>query len=98
MADKVKKAAQGRQDHFRAHGAFDKVPYPEETEAMPQLSIEELDRYFSSLANAATTEKDILAALARSNATLTTSNAFLTATVANLQFFLANLGKTPTPH
>ena len=73
MADKVKKAAQGGQDHFGAHGAFDKVPGPKE--AMPQLSVEELDSYFSSLANAATKEKDILAALVRSNATITTSNA-----------------------
>ena len=65
---------------------------------MPQLSVEELDSYFSSLENAATTEKDILAALVRINATLTTSNASLTATLANLQKQLANLGKTPTHH
>ena len=64
---------------------------------MPKLSVAELDGYFSSLSNAATTEKDILAALVRSNATLTTSNAFLTATVANLQKQLENIGKTPTP-
>ena len=37
MADKVKKAAQGRQYHFGAHGAFNKVPDPEEPEAMQQL-------------------------------------------------------------
>ena len=98
MADKVKKAAQGGQDHVGAHGAFGVVPDPEEPEAMPQLSVKELDGYFSSLANAATTEKDILAALVISNATLTTSNATLTATVANLQKQLANLGKAPTPH
>ena len=29
MAKKVKKTAQGGQDHFGAHGAFDKVPGPE---------------------------------------------------------------------
>ena len=73
MADKVKKSAQGGQDHFGSHGAFGKVLDPEEPEAMPQLSVEELDGYFSSLANAATTEKDILAAMVISNATLTTS-------------------------
>ena len=56
MADKVKKAAQGGQDHVGAHGAFGVVPDPEEPEAMPQLSVKELDGYFSSLANAATTE------------------------------------------
>ena len=63
MADKVKKAAQGGQDHFGAYDAFGKVPRQEE--AMPQLSVEEIDGYFSSLENAATTEKDILAALVR---------------------------------
>ena len=30
MANKVKKSAQGGQDHFGAHDAFDKVPVPEE--------------------------------------------------------------------
>ena len=93
MAKKVKKTSQGEQDHFGAHGAFDKVPGPEEE--MPQLYVADLDGYFSSLANAATTEKDILAALVRSNATLATSNASLTATVSNLQKQLANIGKTP---
>ena len=65
---------------------------------MPQLSVEELDGYFSSLENAANKEKDVLARLVRSNATLTTSNASLTATVANLQKQLANIGKTPIPN
>ena len=93
MAEKVKKTAQGGQYHFGAHDAFYKVPGPEEE--MLQLSVVELDGYFSSLANAATTEKDILDALVKSNANLTTSNTSLTATVANLQKQLANLGKTP---
>ena len=84
MANKIKKAAKGGQDRFGAHGAFDKVPTPEAPEALPQLSVEELDGYFHSLANAATTEKDILAALVKSNATLASSNATLTATVENL--------------
>ena len=97
MADKVKKAAKSRQDHFGDHGAFDKVLTPESPEALPQLSVEELDGYFSSLANAVTTEKDILDSLVRSNATLTTSNAALMATVVNLQKQLTNLGKTPPP-
>ena len=57
---------------------------------MPQLSVAELDGYFSSLENASTTEKDILAALVKS-----TSNASSTATVANLLKQLANIGKTP---
>ena len=43
MADKVKKAVKGGQDHFGAHGAFDKVPTPEAPEALPPLSVEELD-------------------------------------------------------
>ena len=98
MADKVNNYVQGGQDHFGAYGAFDKVLGPERAEAIPQLSVEELDGYFSSLANAATTEKDILDALVRSNATLATRNVSLTATVANLQKQLAKLGKTPTPH
>ena len=98
MANKVKKASQGGQYHFGSHCAFDKVPDPEEPEAMPQLPVEEIDGYFSSLENAATTEKGILAALVKINATLTTSNASLTATVANLQQQLENLGKYPTPH
>ena len=55
MADKVKKDVKGGQDHCGAHGAFDKVPTPEAPEALPQLSVEELDGYFNSLANAATT-------------------------------------------
>ena len=97
MADKFKKAAKGGQDRFGDHGAFDKVPTPEAPEALLQLSVEELDGYFKSLANAATTEKDILAALVKSNATLASRNATLTATVANLQKQPANLGKTPTP-
>ena len=65
MADKVKKAAKGGQDHFGAHGAFDEVPTPEAPEALPQLSVEELDGYFHSLSNVATTEKDILAELVK---------------------------------
>ena len=55
MAKKFNNTAQSRQDHFGAHGAFDKVPGPEGE--MPQLSVAELDGYFSSLANADTTEK-----------------------------------------
>ena len=85
MADKVKKDAKGRQDHFGAPGAFGNVPDPEGPEELPQLSVEELDGYFSLLSNASTTEKDVLAALMRSNANLTTSNAAFTATVTNLQ-------------
>ena len=53
MVNKFKKSDQGGQYHFWEHGAFDKVPSQEE--AMPQLSFEELDGYFSSLENAATT-------------------------------------------
>ena len=83
MSEKVKNTAQGRQDHFGAHGAFDKVHGPEEE--IPQLSVADLDGYFISLANSANTEKDILSALVKSNATLTTRNASLTATIENLQ-------------
>ena len=43
MADKFKKAAKGGKDNFGSHGAFDKVPAPEALEALPQLSVEELD-------------------------------------------------------
>ena len=93
MAKNFKKTSQGGQSHFGAHGAFDNVLVPEGE--MPQLSVAELDGYFSSLAIVATIEKDILAALVKINATLTTSNVYLTATVANLQKQLANIGKTP---
>ena len=98
MANKVKKSAKGGQDHFGSHGAFDKVINAEGPEALTQLSLEELNEYFSSLANEAITEKDILSVLVRSNDTLTTSNASLTPIVSNLQKQLANMGKTPTPH
>ena len=91
MAKKVKKTAQGRQDHFGEHGAFDKET-AQEGEFL-QLSVAELDGCFSSLANAATTEKYILAALVKSNETLTTSNASLTATISDLQRQLATTGK-----
>ena len=95
MAKKVKKTAQGGQELSGAHGDFDKVPVPEGE--MPQLSVAELDGYFSSLVNAATTEKDILDALVKSNSTLTTSNASLTATIADLQRQLASIGKSTKP-
>ena len=83
MNEKVKKTAQGRQDHFGAHGDFDKETAQEGE--LPQLSVSELDRYFRSLANAATTEKYILAALVKSNVALIISNASLTATIADLK-------------
>ena len=93
MAKKVKKTDQGGHDHFQGHGAFDKAPSPEGE--ILQLPVAELDAYFSSLANAATTGKEILAALVKSNATLTISNASLTATIDDLQKQLANIGKNP---
>ena len=83
IAEKFEKTAQGGQDHFGTNGAFDKET-SQEGEIIP-LSVAELDGYFRSLANEATIEKDILAALVKSNATLTTSNASLTATIENLQ-------------
>ena len=93
----VKKTAQGGQDQFGAHGAFDKEIMQER--GIPQLSTEDIDGYFISLANAATTEKDILAALVKISATLTNSNASLTETIADLQIQLAAIGKStkPTP-
>ena len=91
MDKKVMKTAQGRQDHFGAHGTFDKETAQEGE--LPQLSVAELDGYFSSLANATTTEKDILAALVISNPTLTTSNASLTATITDLHRQLSTIGK-----
>ena len=91
MAKKFKKTSKVGQDHFGAHVAFDKETAQEG--GILQLSTAELDGYFSSLANAATTEKDILAALAKSTATLTTSNASLTATISDLQRQLSTIGK-----
>ena len=61
------------------------------------MSTEELDGYFRSLANAARTEKDILAVLVKSNATLTTSNTYLTANIADLQRLLTSIGKSTKP-
>ena len=90
---KVKKTAQGGQDHFGAHGDFDKETTQEGE--LPQMSVTDLDGCFSSLDNAATTEKDILAALVKSNAALATSNASLTATIADLKKQLATIRKTP---
>ena len=55
MAKKIKKSAQGGLDHFGENCAFDKVPGTEGE--MLQLYVVELDGYFSSLANAAKTEK-----------------------------------------
>ena len=78
-------------------GVFDKVTLPEAPEALPQLSVEELNDYFHSLANATNADKDILTALVNSNATLTSSNATLTDTVVYWQKQLANLGKNRTP-
>ena len=95
IAGRVKKTAQGVQYQFGAHGAFDKEITQEG--GIPQLPNKELDGYFRSLVNAATEENDILAALVKSNATLTTSNASLTATIADLQRKLAAIGKTTNP-
>ena len=94
MAKKFKNTAQGGQYHFGAHGALDKETAQEGE--LPQLSFAELDGYFKSLANAATTEKDILAALVKSNAALITRNAYLTATIADLQRQLATIGNNNT--
>ena len=91
MAEKVKKTAQGGQYHYGAHGAFDKETTQEG--GVPQLSTAELDGYFSSLANTATTEKDILAVLVKSNVNLTTRNSSLTSTIADLQRQLETIGK-----
>ena len=87
--------AQGGQDQFGAHGTFEK----EGTKGggIPQLLIKELDRYFQSLANASTTEKETLAELGDSNATLTTSNATLTATIAELQKQLEAIERGTNP-
>ena len=54
MAKKVKKTVQGGQEQFGAHGAY----YKESTQegGIPQLLTEELDGYFSYLADEATTE------------------------------------------
>ena len=61
------------------------------------MLIKELDRYFQSLANASTTEKETLAELGDSNATLTTSNATLTATIAELQKQLEAIERGTNP-
>ena len=93
MTEKVKKTTQGGQDHFGAHGAFDKETAQEGE--FPQLSVAELDGYFSSLTNVATTEKEILAALVKSNANKATSNASLTTPITDLQKKLTTIGNNP---
>ena len=95
MAEKVKKTAQGGQDQFGAHGAFKKEGA--KGVGVPQLSIEALDGYFDSLANAATTEKEKLPELVKSNATLTTSNTTLTASIAGFQKQLGTIGRGTNP-
>ena len=95
MAEKVKKTAQGGQDQFGAHGAFKKEGA--KGVGVPQLSIEALDGYFDSLANAATTEKEKLPELVKSNATLTTINTTLTASIAGFQKQLGTIGRGTTP-
>ena len=95
MAEKVKKIAQGRQDQFGAHGAFEKEGA--QGVGVLQLLTKELDKYFFSLANAVTTDKNTLVALVKSNATLTTSNATLTAAVADLQKQLESIGRVTNP-
>ena len=79
----MKNTAQSGQDQFGAHGAFEKKRG--KGGGVPKFLIEDLKGYFDSLANAATTEKQTLAELVKSNATLTTRNATLTATIAGLQ-------------
>ena len=96
MAEKVKKNAQSVQDQFGAHGAFEKECA--KGGGVPQFSIEELNGYFHSLANAATTEKETLTKLVKSNATITTSNATLTTTIAGLQNKLDTIGMGTNPH
>ena len=97
MSEKIRKTSQGGQDHFGPHGALDKEITQEG--GILQLSTEEIYGYFSSLANTATTEKDILTTLVKSNVTLTISNASLTATIADMQRQLVSIGKStkPTP-
>ena len=96
MAEKVKKTAQGGQDKFGAHGAFKKNG--RKGGGVPQFSIEELDRYFHSFSNVATTENEILARLVKIIATLTTSNAILTATISELQKQLEAIGRSKKLH
>ena len=95
MAQKVKKTTQGKQDQFGAHGAFEKEG--SKGGGLPQLLIKELDGYFHSLANAATTEKETLAELVKSNEIITTSSATLTATIAELQKQLEAIGRGTNP-
>ena len=61
------------------------------------MLIEELDGYFHSLENAATTEKETLTELVKINATITTRNATLTATIAGLQKKLDTIGRGTNP-
>ena len=65
---------------------------------VPQFSIEELDRYFHSFSNVATTENEILARLVKIIATLTTSNAILTAAISELQKQLEAIGRGKKLH
>ena len=87
--------AQGGQEKFGAHGAFEKESA--KGGGVPQFSIDELGGYFHSLDNAATTEKETLAELVKINATLTTSNATLTATTVGLHKQLDTIGRGTNP-
>ena len=87
----MKNTAQSGQDQFGAHGAFEKKRG--KGGGVPKFLIEDLKGYFDSLANAATTEKQTLAELVKSNATLTTRNATLTPSIVELQKKLGTIGR-----
>ena len=84
----VSRADLGTQDQFgAAHGtgllASPNAPHPAQTEA--------LDKYFDALAAAASTEKEILEDLLRSNTVLTKSNTDLTETRVKLTKIIDDL-------
>ena len=78
----------GTQHQFRAaHGSGLLAP----PDAPPPSQTEALDKYFDALAAAASTEKEILEELIRSNTVLTKSNAELTETTVDLTKIIADL-------
>ena len=78
----------GTQDQFgAAHGVGLLAP----SDASPPDQTETLDEYFDALAAEASTEKEILEELIRSNTVLTKSNTELTETTLKLTKIIADL-------
>ena len=72
------------QDQLRVvNGSLMQAPQDQEANGLSR-SAADLDKYFDSLAAAATTKKEVLEELVKANAALTTTNAEILVSVASL--------------